>query len=62
MQEMYIFSCNSIITTEKDLVKLFKFENIFEQEQINLFVLEIDIEILEGEDYLLNTIMELINK
>lgn len=52
-------SCH-IITTEKDAVKLRKYENLFKENNINIFVLPINLEITSGYEEFLNKISSII--
>lgn len=49
----------SIITTEKDFVKLKQYRNVFELEKIDIFVLPIKFKIFDEENYLKNIIQEI---
>jgi tetraacyldisaccharide 4'-kinase len=49
----------SVISTEKDFVKLVKFLDNFNDEKISIFVLPIEFEILDTENILRNKIIEI---
>jgi len=49
IKEMKHEDLHTLITTEKDAVKLFRFKSIFEQHSIQCFVLPITFDIIEGK-------------
>lgn len=48
--EMKKYKVNTLVTTEKDLVKLIQFKEIFKEQYINIFACEIDLKIDKEKD------------
>lgn len=53
------WGCNQILTNEKDFYKLLLFKEMFENSKVYLYSTKLDIEVLEGFNYIIEKISEI---